>query len=89
VQNARVLIKYNLILYQAKFTTALEAYIRKRKNDSFSAEVLRQIDVVCISYIFYLEIVQRKGFDGVRTGHIGYVIYQGSSAGRFHNNLIV
>jgi hypothetical protein len=29
--------------------------------------------------------VQRKGFDGVRTGHIGHVIYQGSSAGQFHN----
>jgi hypothetical protein len=31
--------------------------------------------------------VQRKGFDGVRTGHIGHVIYQGSSAGQFHNKV--
>jgi hypothetical protein len=30
--------------------------------------------------------VQQKGFDGVRTGHIGHVIYQGSSAGQFHNS---
>jgi hypothetical protein len=41
VRNTRALIKYNLILYQAKFTTALEVYIRKRKDDSFSAETYR------------------------------------------------
>jgi hypothetical protein len=39
-----------------------------------------------IVVLFYLEVAQRKGFDGVRTGHIGHVIYQGSSAGQFHNN---
>jgi hypothetical protein len=30
-------------------------------------------------------MMQRKGFDDVRTGHIGHVIYQGSFAGQFHN----
>jgi hypothetical protein len=25
----------------------------------------------------------------VRTGHIGHVIYQGSSAGQFHNNSVI
>jgi hypothetical protein len=45
VRNTRALIKYNLILYQAKFTTALETYIKKRKNNNFSAEIyqLRRI----------------------------------------------
>jgi hypothetical protein len=45
VRNTRALTKYNLILYQAKFTTALEAYIRKEKDDNFSAKAyqLRRI----------------------------------------------
>ena len=45
MRNARALIKYNLILYQIKFTTALEAYIREEKDDNFSAEIyqLRRI----------------------------------------------
>jgi hypothetical protein len=45
VRNIRVLTKYNLILYQAKFTTALEIYIKKGKNDNFSIEAyqLRRI----------------------------------------------
>jgi hypothetical protein len=38
MRNIRALIKYNLILYQAKFTTALETYIKKGKNDNFSTE---------------------------------------------------
>jgi hypothetical protein len=32
VRNIRALIKYNLVLYQAKFTTVLEAYIKKKKK---------------------------------------------------------
>jgi hypothetical protein len=45
VRNTRALIKYNLILYQAKFTTALKAYIKKGKSDNFSTEIyqLRRI----------------------------------------------
>jgi hypothetical protein len=45
VRNTRALIKYNLILYQAKFTTALEIYIKKGKDGNFSAEIyqLRRI----------------------------------------------
>jgi hypothetical protein len=45
MRNTRVLIKYNLILYQAKFTTALKIYIRKEKDNNFSAEIyqLRRI----------------------------------------------
>jgi hypothetical protein len=45
IQNTRALIKYNLILYQIKFTTALEIYIKKEKNNNFSTEIyqLRRI----------------------------------------------
>jgi hypothetical protein len=45
VRDARALIKHNLILYQIKFTTALEAYMREEKDDNFSAEIyqLRRI----------------------------------------------
>jgi hypothetical protein len=45
VRNTRALTKYNLILYQVKFTTALEIYMKKRKDDNFSAEAyqLRRI----------------------------------------------
>jgi hypothetical protein len=45
MRNTRALIKYNLILYQAKFTTTLKTYIRKGKDDNFSAKAyqLRRI----------------------------------------------
>jgi hypothetical protein len=45
MRNTRALIKYNLILYQVKFTTALETYIKERKDSNFSAEAyqLRRI----------------------------------------------
>jgi hypothetical protein len=45
IRNIRALIKYNLVLYQAKFTTALETYIKKEKNDSLSTKIyqLRRI----------------------------------------------
>jgi hypothetical protein len=45
MRNIRALIKYNLILYQAKFTTTLETYIKERKNSNFSTEIyqLRRI----------------------------------------------
>jgi hypothetical protein len=45
MRNIRALIKYNLILYQAKFTTILKTYIRKRKDNNFSAKIyqLRRI----------------------------------------------
>jgi hypothetical protein len=39
MRNTRALIKYNLILYQAKFTTALEIYIREEKDNNFSTEI--------------------------------------------------
>jgi hypothetical protein len=45
MRNIRALIKYNLILYQIKFTTTLEAYMKKEKNNNFSTETyqLRRI----------------------------------------------
>jgi hypothetical protein len=69
VRNTRVLIKYNLILYQAKFTTALEAYIKKKKDGNFLAKIyqLRRIadeliDIYAVlknivSYYFVISIL--------------------------------
>jgi hypothetical protein len=39
MRNTRALIKYNLILYQIKFTTVLKTYMKKEKNDNFSAKI--------------------------------------------------
>jgi hypothetical protein len=49
------------------------------------SRIAKAKSMMCVMVVFYLEVAQRKGFDGVRTGHIGHVIYQGSSAGQFHN----
>jgi hypothetical protein len=62
---------------------------RLETKSSVATRLLKQIDDVCNSCIFYLEVVQRKGFDDVRTGHTGHVIYQGSSAGQFHNTYYI
>jgi hypothetical protein len=60
MRNIRALIKYNLILYQAKFTTILEVYIKKGKDDNFSAEAYqlrRIIDKLIDIYVILKNIV--------------------------------
>jgi hypothetical protein len=69
VRNTRALIKYNLILYQAKFTTALETYIRKRKNSNFLIKIyqlrriINKLTDICavlksvVSYYFVISIL--------------------------------
>jgi hypothetical protein len=69
VRNTRALIKYNLILYQAKFTTALKAYMREGKGGNLLVEIyqLRRIidkliDICAVlknivSYCFVISIL--------------------------------